>query len=311
MDGFNQLSSITANAQTLSRPNYDSVDAFAHQGTHLGAPSVIVPENTTSNTLEYGAIGKKIAMPDHKSVKWASFLLALFGLVIIAAALLIKSGQTSTILLEYSGVTIFFIAILLYFITPSKLVRSEIFDASSISNTEMVNSLLTPILGEKRGLYVPSSLVGITQVFLQAKNTEICKAFNGSDLLNVSNSGRNGVFITPPGYGLYTLARNLGASFTDEGLADEIEDIIVNGMELAPHVDIKRSDDKVLVRVHGLAESPICKTMRQRGVKACVQAGCPVCSFIACMIVEGTGKCAMIHDTKVTGNAMDLTYTLY
>ncbi|HEY3421539.1 MAG TPA: hypothetical protein VGK13_00175, partial [Methanocellaceae archaeon] len=199
-----------------------------------------------------------------------------------------------------------------YFVTPSRLIVNEVFDSVSVTNTELMNTLLEPLVGNEQGVYIPSSIVGKTQVFLLTKDSEFSKAYNSStaSVTGINDAGKNCVFLTPPGYGLLSYVKSLGASFTNEGLEDEIKDVLVNGLELAPSAEVTRIANHVYVRVGGLADTPMCKAMRPKGGKACYQIGCPVCSFISCMVVEGTGKRAMVSDVKSEKNAIVLTYTL-
>ena len=66
---------------------------------------------------------------------------------------------------------------------------------------------------KSRGIYEPSKIRGIVVVF---PGTASGKAID----------------LVPPGYGLYQYARSIGASFTEEGIDNEVKDLLKNSLEL-------------------------------------------------------------------------------
>jgi hypothetical protein len=54
----------------------------------------------------------------------------------------------------------------------------------------------------------------------------------------------------------------------------------------------------------------MCRTLRKEGIVLCTQVGCPICSFIACAIVEATGRRVRIADVSVKGKKIDATFEL-
>lgn len=247
-----------------------------------------------------------------RRINWALVVLAIFGILLIWASFMEAISSKLAVSLALAGVSIISVSLLYYFVSPSRLIRSEVCDAMSLSNAELMNTLLEPLVGDAKGVYIPSSIVGVTQVLILTKDGEFSKAFfdKAASITGMNADDKSCIFITPPGYGLYSYVKSLGASFTREGLEDQIKDVLVNGLELAPSVDVSGSPDSMQVRVNGLSDSPMCKAMRQKGRRACEQVGCPICSFIACMVVEGTGMRAMISDVKLDKKAIVLTFKL-
>ncbi len=103
--------------------------------------------------------------------------------------------------------------------------------------------------------------------------------------------------LEPPGYRLLAYAREIGATFTDEGLENEMKDALENSLELAGHVAVRREGDEVLVTMGDLANDGMCAAVRKESPGICTQTGCPVCSLVACMIAEGTGRMVRIERT--------------
>jgi hypothetical protein len=254
---------------------------------------------------------KQMGMSNGSKVKWASAILALFGLAVLGASFIIGFATLPSLLLSLEGASVFVIAILFYFVPHGRLVPSEVSDAKDISSTELVNALMAPIAGESKGIYMPSSRAGPTRLFIPTNNGDFRKVYHDSrDITSARLSGMDGIFVTPSGLSLLMYAKSLGATFTDDGLENEISDVLVNGTELASRVDVKRNTDGVCVHINGLADSLMCRTIRQKGQTACCQVGCPTCSFVACMVAEGTGKPTMIREVRPDGKAIDVTCKL-
>lgn len=291
MDNISPIADLTMKEQTVS-----------------ASESHIVP---THEKAERVSMGEQAGLKNSMRVKMASVILALFGLAIIGASLLMSYEAMQSLLLSLAGITVFLIAILFYFVTPSRLVRGDVCDAEIVSSTELVNALLAPIAGDSNCIYMPASRAGTTRLFIPINKSEVIEAYDKSkDIVTMGVPGMNGIFLTPTGSGLLAYVKGLGATFTGDGLEDEIRDVLVNGTELVSRADVDRKADSVSVRLYGLAASPMCETIRQKSKTACVQAGCPICSFVACMVAEGTGKPVMVSDVKPDGKALDITYRL-
>lgn len=316
MNNTCSIANLTMSTQTLAAPERHIVAVEAHQPGQAELPQEVKLQsplltNVTHKNAERIPIKKQVGMRSSGRVKWATVILALFGIALIGASFMLSYTTMFSLLLSLEGVNVFVISILFYFVTPRKLVRGDVCDAEAVSSTELVNALLAPIAGDSKGIYMTSSHAGTTKVFIPTNNSDLSKAYRESnDIMKVSVSGMDGIFITPSGYGLLTYAKSLGATFTDVGLEDEITDVLVNGTELASRVEVKRNADSVCVRTYGLADPLMCKTIRQKGQTTCCQVGCPICSFVACMVAEGTGKPAMISEVKPDGKALDITYKL-
>lgn len=245
-------------------------------------------------------------------INWALVVLVIFGILLIWASFLENVSSQLAITMALAGISITAASILYFFVSPSRLIDSEVSDAMSLSNAVLVNTLLEPLIGDAKGVYIPSSAIGVTQVLIMTQDSEFSKAYldKAASVTGINTGNNSCIFITPPGYGLYSYVESLGASFTHEGLEDQIRDVLVNGLELAPSAEVSYIQGSVQVRINGLSDSPLCKAMRQTGERACKLVGCPICSFIACMVVEGTGMRAMVSNVKLDESAVILTYRL-
>lgn len=222
-----------------------------------------------------------------------SFVLALLGVLVFGFWLYTNDGSTTSTLLLLAGITLLSIAIMLYYFTPARYVREEISDAMAISSLISLNRVLSSSLVEPRGIYVPSDEKGIVKLFLPLANAD---------------QADKGLTLQPPGFGLYVQARSIGAAFTTEGLDHQIKDVLVNGLELAGSVSIKPWGNLYVVEMHYLMNADLCRRVREENPAICTKTGCPICSSIACMIAEGTGRKVWIGSVRVEGEKITTTY---
>jgi predicted nucleic acid-binding Zn finger protein len=116
--------------------------------------------------------------------------------------------------------------------------------------------------------------------------------------------------LLPPGYELYKYSQSIGAVFTPEGLENEIKDVMENGLELAASVSLKQDGNHITVTMKRLANEGMCIAIRREHPGICVQTGCPICSFVGCMVVSGTGKKARIEKVHVADHIVNITFEL-
>jgi hypothetical protein len=250
--------------------------------------------------------------------KWGlrpvTILLALLGILILIAWYLTNDNSTMSMLLMLAGISIIVLSFMLYFLTPTKYLRSDVADAMALANTQNIGRLLSSMLIESKGIIVPVSEGSPMKLFLPiSSNVDIASIGDlrqGSGTFNVSSSGVRGITLQPPGYELLRYAKNIGAVFTPEGLENEIKDVIVNGLELASSVDVRQDGGKVIVVLRHVADKAMCASIRNDSPNICQQLGCPICSLVGCMIVSGTGRKARIESTKVINDTVTVTYEL-
>jgi hypothetical protein len=265
--------------------------------------------NKLYNSARIGITGK-----GQMGLKPAAASLGLFGVIVMLLWLAMNDGSTMAMLLLIAGLSIISVSILLFFLSPSVYLRSDVCDAMSISNTMSIGNLLTSLLVESRGIYIPAGDNGFMRVFLPLSSGISVEDINSIGLENavfkVSGNGVKGLYLIPPGYGLFKYSRSIGAAFTKDGIENEIKDVVQNGLELASDVAVKREGDRVEVSLGNMANIDMCRAIRKESPGICSQIGCPVCSFVGCMVASGTGKKARIENTAVNDNTVKVTYKL-
>jgi hypothetical protein len=272
------------------------------------------------------ALKKKLDAQNHWAVRPAAMTLVILGFAIVVLIVLLtggdsldvkvsqlmSSGSSVSMLTVLAGITIMAIGALLYFLSPSNYLRTEVADALAQSGTTNIKNVLASLLIESPGVYLPAAQAGATRVFIpvsgDAKAAGVPKATGG--VFVAPGTGAGGLLLEPPGYGLLTYSREIGATFTDEGLENEIKDALENSLELASGVTVKREQSTINVSMNSLANAGLCEAIRKDSPGTCTQIGCPVCSFAACMIAEGTGRMVRIESVKVKGKVLNATFRL-
>ena len=215
-------------------------------------------------------------------------------------------------LILLAGITVISLAILLYFLSPARFLRAEVADAMALSSVTNIEKVLKSLLVESPGVYIPAAQAGATSLLIpvSGKIDQSGMRQAASGIFIQPGTGAGGLMLEPPGYGLLAYVMGIGASFTDEGLESEVRDALENSLELAGNVTVKRQGDDILVSMRDLANSGMCAAIRKGHPGICMQAGCPVCSFVACAIAEGTGRMVRIERVSVKGRTLNATFKL-
>lgn len=243
------------------------------------------------------------------AMKSAARVLALFGLAVLGFWYLTNDGSKAAMLLMLSGVAVLTIAILLHFISPSRFLHDEVSDAIAISSIRNTRKLLSAMMIEMRGIYVPAAESGTIRVFIPVSGSS--SGVPDASGVFVAGPEHKGVFLEPPGYALLLYTQRIGADFSDERLEYELADVLENTLELVSKVKIVREGNKVIkVSMSGLANAGMCRMLRKESILLCTQTGCPTCSFVACAIVKATGRHVRIADVSVNGKKINATFEL-
>lgn len=252
----------------------------------------------------------------HDNLKLASVWILFIGIVSIAIWYFTNDGSMMSMLLLLAAITTITLAVLIYYLSPSKLLRSEVCDAMAVSGTLEIRKLLSSLYIESKGMYVPASIAGSTKVFIPTSGNidkEMLQItnFNSTDkVFFMPEKGVKGILLSPPGYGIFQYAQRIGAHFATANVANEISDVIENSLELSEKVSIKVDNDQVCVILKNLVNHQMCKSIRREDPAICFQTGCPICSAVGCMIVNGTGKIAYIENIQVDGKTVNLEFRL-
>ncbi|MGE5403255.1 MAG: hypothetical protein ACM3NG_00195 [Candidatus Doudnabacteria bacterium] len=239
----------------------------------------------------------------------AALALALLGLAILAFWYLTNDGSTTAMVAMLAGLGVLTIAVLLYFISPSRYLSDEVADAIALSSVRNVRRILSAMLIEAPGIYVPASKTGTTRIFIPVSGSSSRAPEAGG--VFVAGPESKGIFLEPPGYALLSYAHKIGSSFTDKQLENELADVLENVLELGRKVTVRRKGNRTIeVSISDPANAGMCRRLRKEGTLLCTQMGCPICSFTACAIVEATGRPVRIADVSVQKKKINTTFEL-
>ncbi len=266
-----------------------------------------------ANGTQYDTPVNRIYSQYSWGVRPAAIVLAVFGVIILVAWYLTNDNSTMSMLLMLAGISVIVLSFMLYFLSPTKYLRSEVVDAISLSNTLNVSKMLSSLFIESKGVYMPATDTGVMKVFIPISanvNPDIGTLRPGNDTFGVSSGGVKGIALAPPGYGLFRYAQSIGAAFTPEGLENEIKDVMENGLELASSVTVRQDEGRIVVTMKGVVDRGMCASIRAESPRVCEQTGCPICSAVCCMIVSGTGRQVRTEKVNADNNTVTVTYEL-
>lgn len=241
-----------------------------------------------------------------------AFTFAILGIMLLALWFATKDDTSTSMLLFLAGIGIISLSIMLIYFSPSRYVTDAVSDSMAISGVLSLDRMLSSLLVDPGGIYMPPGKEGLLKVFIPISRLEQ----KDIDLLDLSvnvfevKGPVKGISLTPPGYGLYQHASGMGAVFTPDGLESEMKDVMENGLELASSMNIKRSDDQITIILSGLTNEGLCHSIRKTDPVVCTRVGCPVCSLMACMIVSGTGKKARIEKIDAKERTLTVVFKL-
>lgn len=260
---------------------------------------------------QYESLRKRLYELYQWGIKPAAISLAIFGMLVLVAWYLTNDGSNMSMLLLLVGLSVIILSFMLYFLTPGTYLRGEVMDAIAISNTLNMGKVLSSLLMESKGVYVPTGDQELLRVFVPiSADCDVRAIQPGVETFNASVASVRGITLLPPGYGLFKYSQSIGAVFTAEGLENEIKDVMENGLELASSVNVKQDGGRITISMRRLANESMCNAVRRENPGICVQMGCPICSFVGCMVVSAIGRKARIEKVNVTDHIVNITFEL-
>jgi hypothetical protein len=270
-------------------------------------------DSTTLLRVQRNALKKALERYSKWGVKPTALGIFLLGVVVLAACVVTWDDSTMSRILAITGVSLITIAILLYFLSPSRYIRSDVCDAMAIASTEDLYRITSSLLVNAKGIYIPPGEAGVMKLFIplsiQASTEAIGKiVVSDSQIFHVEGSNLKGIVIDPPGQGLYRYSRKIGALFTPDRLDYEIKDLLESGLELASGVRVTIGEDQVVVSMDRIANEGMCADLRRDNPAICEQIGCPICSLLGCIIADGTGIKVRAKSIVVLGSRVEATF---
>lgn len=214
-----------------------------------------------------------------------------------------------------AGISVVLLSILFYYLSPARFLRSDVCDAMCVTGASFTYDVVGSMaMNGNRCIYLPPEGNSDVRILLAVPEGGR-KAADGAGPEAGPGAPEPGhalreISIVPPGYGLLEHSRQLGAVFTPGNLEDEMRDVLVNGLELAGRVKVRQEGNRLTVEMRNVAVHSMCRKLREKNAGVCESVGCPLCSFAACMVVEGTGRKAILDRVHARGKTVTLSIEL-
>ena len=252
-----------------------------------------------------------------------AILLAIGAIITIIAYPSYNLSSNANVLMMV-GIGALFVGAVTMFLNTETFINQKVAEDLNLSSVIVVDDLLRDLRVKNKGLYLPSSATsGEIKVFIPLRRDYALppKADLAADkafLIGLPNAAQEGVLLKPLGYHLFRYTReDLKADWTNtaadvdaseeasetEGpqrssLPEQLQDVIVKGLEIADKVTVSLTEEEMSVRLHNTAYSSTCRSMAEEAPQVCEQIGCPLCSLIACIYTEHADVTTFIKEAK-------------
>jgi hypothetical protein len=222
------------------------------------------------------------------------FLLLGIGLVALAASVMFAST-----ILSFVGLGLAFWGMLAFFIQPQRYVTSDLMDATALSSLKTIDKMLIGIGYREKGVYIPTEKEAV--VFVPSEPFSRLPA--GIAALHETTFVKDplGMVVVPPGLALANLIeKKLGFNLKNCGVETVVRalpKVLVEDLEIVRDVEIEVRGDKIDFKLIDSIYSDFCREIRDTSRRCGL--GCPMCSALACVLAEATGKPVLFEEDEL------------
>jgi len=219
----------------------------------------------------------------------------------------------SSTFFAFVGLSLTFWGALFLFARPTKFVRRDILNNSTLSSYYTIDRIVNDLNYQGKSVYIPSYpkegrlpqyLEGLKEmvVFISAKDATAIPTVSELAEKQFLVKNPKGVCVTPPGVGLAGLFEaDLGVTFSKIDLEDfynRLPTSISKNLELASNFEINTENDLT----HVIITDSVYKSLysAEHKLKSVYTIGCPLVSAIACALANVTGKLVTIAKSNVS-----------
>ena len=250
-------------------------------------------------------------------------LLAIGAIVTIIAYPSYNISSNANVLMMV-GIGALFVGAVTMFLNTETFMSQKVAEDLNLSSVVVVDDLLRDLRVKNKGVYLPSSQTGgPIKIFIPLRRDytipkKIELASDKAFLIGLSNAAQEGVLLKPLGYHLYRYTcEDLKADWSEpptsvdaeeeesEGgrtprssLAEQLQDVLVKGLEIADKVTVSLTNEDMRVRLQNSAYSSTCRSLSEEAPQVCEQIGCPLCSLIACIYTEYADTACTIAEAQ-------------
>jgi hypothetical protein len=236
----------------------------------------------------------RLLIRQRRTTNLVGVFLLLLGLVILAASVLFTSTISAFI-----GLGLTFWGLLAFFIQPTKYVKSDLMNATAISSLKTVDKMMVGMGYSEKGVYIRAGDSDKAVVFVPSEPFSMIPEV-GEVEETMFLSKPEGLLVPPPGLALAALIENkLGFKLRDcgiETLVEVLPKVLVEDLEIVKDVEIEVTKDTVRFKLVDSIYADFCSEVRDTSRRCGL--GCPMCSALACILTNATGKPVLYEEDK-------------
>jgi len=236
------------------------------------------------------------------------------ALLLLGGAGLVISIVESSTVLALIGLGLVLWGALLLFVRPLRYVQLNLMDSTALSSLKTIDRIMLSLGYLEKGVYIPGGNPDKAIVFVPAEPfSRIPKAseIEGQTLVK----DPKGLALVPPGLSLADLIESqLGVPLKNCTLRDlsrRLPGLLVENLEMVRDFDMQVEGDIVRLKFIESIYSGFCNKLRNSAKVSCA-LGCPICSAMACVIAQTTGKPVLFEGDVYSndGRVLESTYRI-
>jgi len=232
-----------------------------------------------------------------------AFLMLLLGLVSLLMSFLLGSY-----ILAFIGLGLTFWGALFLYIKPTKYVKLELLNSTSLSTLANIEKMLENGKANSQGIYLPPNRLQDCTSSLVFVPTEPSQALPTTEETNpreLETRNPTGLLITPPGLALSELfEKELEKPFIQTSLEDLQTQLprLFDELQITKHLTIQTQDNNITVRIKNHVFEDLCKETAKLELTH-KTVGCHLSSVFACIFAKATGKPIVIEKEETDPDA--------
>jgi hypothetical protein len=225
---------------------------------------------------------------------------------------LLFSALFSSYVLAFIGLGLTFWGALFLYIKPTKYVKLELLNSTSLSTLDNIEKMLANAKANSAGIYLPPKrLQDYTSslVFVPTEPDEALPTTRETNPKELETKNPAGLLLTPPGLALSKLfEKELKKPFTETSLEDLQTQLprLFENLQITKHLTIQPQNNSITVNIANHVFEDLCNETAKLELTHKI-LGCPISSAFACIFAKATGK-PIVIEKEETGP--DVTTTL-
>jgi len=249
----------------------------------------------------------KLRMPDKYSI--AAILLVETAVILIALALFINSGESTTVALVIAGMICAITGIFTLIFSGDEPVDPRLIGILPAQGSINLSRIMHHFGIHGKAHFLPPPVTGEPRV-MQFNPTSTEKAQIGSAPGAFRETGPPGLVTTPSSDLLIQDLKKKNALVipeNEENITQLLRETIEDVLKLAPRVSARWSGSTVTLTFHDYPSIYGCKVIARSSPEYCAMNPCPMCSLCGALIAEGKDKVVTLDQCSPGPSSKDAT----